>query len=52
MVIAEHPSSSIRNCLKSARENARAVRGALTDQVWGRYDQPDLAQKSTSCSTA
>lgn len=27
-------SSSIMNCLRSARENARAVRGSLTTEVW------------------
>ncbi|MGH8798237.1 MAG: alpha-E domain-containing protein [Caldimonas sp.] len=31
--------SSIRNCLKAARENARAVRGTLTTEVWETQNQ-------------
>ena len=31
--------SSILNCLKAARENARAVRGALTTEVWETTNQ-------------
>jgi uncharacterized alpha-E superfamily protein len=31
--------SSIRSCLKSARENARAVRGTLTTEVWETQNQ-------------
>jgi uncharacterized alpha-E superfamily protein len=31
--------SSIRNCLKAARENARAVRGSLTTEVWETQNQ-------------
>src|SRR5258708_24784802 len=27
-------SGSILNCLRSARENARAVRGSLTSELW------------------
>jgi len=34
MVRDEHNPSSIVSCLKAARENARAVRGALTTEVW------------------
>ena len=34
MVRDEHNSSSIVSCLKAARENARAVRGTLTTEVW------------------
>ncbi|MEN9313984.1 MAG: hypothetical protein RIS35_377 [Pseudomonadota bacterium] len=34
MTIDERNLSSIRNCLRAARENARAVRGALTTEVW------------------
>ncbi len=34
MVRDETNTSSIYSCLKSARENARAVRGALTTEVW------------------
>jgi uncharacterized alpha-E superfamily protein len=31
--------SSIRNCLMAARENARAVRGTLTTEVWETQNQ-------------
>jgi uncharacterized alpha-E superfamily protein len=31
--------SSIRNCLQAARENARAVRGSLTTEVWETQNQ-------------
>lgn len=31
--------SSIRNCLRAARENARAVRGSLTTEVWETQNQ-------------
>lgn len=31
--------SSIRNCLQAARENARAVRGTLTTEVWETQNQ-------------
>ena len=34
MVREESNLSSIRSCLRAARENARAVRGALTTEVW------------------
>jgi uncharacterized alpha-E superfamily protein len=32
-------SSSLRSCLQAARENARAVRGALTTEVWETQNQ-------------
>ncbi|MBX3607090.1 MAG: alpha-E domain-containing protein [Piscinibacter sp.] len=35
---AQNPSS-IRSCLMAARENARAVRGALTTEVWETQNQ-------------
>jgi uncharacterized alpha-E superfamily protein len=35
---ADNPSS-ILNCLRAARENARAVRGALTTEVWETMNQ-------------
>ena len=35
---AQNPSS-IRNCLMAARENARAVRGTLTTEVWETQNQ-------------
>ncbi|MDZ5455600.1 alpha-E domain-containing protein [Azohydromonas lata] len=39
MVRDEHNLSSILNCLRAARENARAVRGALTTEVWETQNQ-------------
>ncbi|WP_241077568.1 alpha-E domain-containing protein, partial [Achromobacter xylosoxidans] len=34
---AENPSS-IYSCMRAARENARAVRGSLTTEVWETYN--------------
>ena len=42
MVRDETNSSSIISCLKNARENARAVRGALTTEVWETQNQTYL----------
>ena len=39
MVRDEKNFSSIWNCLRAARENARAVRGALTTEVWETQNQ-------------
>ena len=39
MVRDEGNQSSIWNCLRAARENARAVRGALTTEVWETTNQ-------------
>ena len=39
MVSDEDNASSIRNCLMAARENARAVRGTLTTEVWETQNQ-------------
>jgi uncharacterized alpha-E superfamily protein len=39
MVRDESNPSSIVSCLKSARENARAVRGTLTTEVWETTNQ-------------
>jgi uncharacterized alpha-E superfamily protein len=39
MVSDEKNPSSIYNCLLAARENARAVRGALTTEVWETQNQ-------------
>ncbi|MBV8036454.1 alpha-E domain-containing protein [Roseateles sp.] len=39
MVADESNLSSIFNCLRAARENARAVRGALTTEVWETMNQ-------------
>ena len=42
MVCDEKNSSSIVSCLKNARENARAVRGTLTTEVWETENQTYL----------
>jgi uncharacterized alpha-E superfamily protein len=39
MVSDDRNGSSIRNCLQAARENARAVRGTLTTEVWETQNQ-------------
>ena len=39
MVSDESNPSSILNCLRAARENARAVRGTLTTEVWETTNQ-------------
>ncbi len=39
MVADPRNPSSIRNCLMAARENARAVRGTLTTEVWETQNQ-------------
>lgn len=39
MVRDEHNPSSILRCLHAARENARAVRGTLTTEVWETQNQ-------------
>jgi uncharacterized alpha-E superfamily protein len=45
MVKNEVNSSSIVNCIKQARENARAVRGTLTTEVWETINQTWLELK-------
>jgi uncharacterized alpha-E superfamily protein len=42
MVRDERNPSSIVSCLKNARENARAVRGTLTTEVWETQNQTYL----------
>jgi len=39
MVVNPNNPSSIISCLRAARENARAVRGALTTEVWETQNQ-------------
>ncbi|MDP4608730.1 MAG: alpha-E domain-containing protein [Burkholderiaceae bacterium] len=39
MVADERNPSSIASCLRAARDNARAVRGALTTEVWETQNQ-------------
>lgn len=43
MVADESNPTSIVSCLRAARENARAVRGALTTEVWETQNQTWLA---------
>ncbi|MBL8357158.1 MULTISPECIES: alpha-E domain-containing protein [Delftia] len=45
MVCDESNSSSIASCLRAARENARAVRGALTTEAWETQNQTWLELK-------
>ena len=45
MVSDESNPSSIAACLRGARENARAVRGALTTEVWETQNQTWLELK-------
>ena len=45
MVKDESNPSSILSCLSAARENARAVRGALTTEVWETQNQTWLEVK-------
>lgn len=45
MVADEFNPSSIFSCLKAARENARAVRGALTTESWETQNQTWLAMQ-------
>jgi uncharacterized alpha-E superfamily protein len=45
MVKNEANSSSIVSCIKQARENARAVRGTLTTEVWETINQTWLELK-------
>ena len=45
MVKDESNPSSIVSCLRAARENARAVRGALTTEVWETQNQTWLEVK-------
>ena len=45
MVKDDKNPSSILSCLSAARENARAVRGALTTEVWETHNQTWLEVK-------
>jgi len=45
MVKDENNPSSILSCLRAARENARAVRGTLTTEVWETQNQTWLEVK-------
>ncbi|MEO7159997.1 MAG: alpha-E domain-containing protein [Polaromonas sp.] len=50
MVRDEKNPSSIVSCLKNARENARAVRGTLTTEVWETQNQTYLEVIRMLCS--
>ena len=50
MVLDEENPSSILACLKAARENARAVRGTLTTEVWETLNQTWLEMSRLACS--
>ena len=52
MVLDEENPSSIIACLKAARENARAVRGTLTTEVWETLNQTWLEISRTSKTDA
>ena len=47
MVFDAENDSSIHNCLLAARENARAVRGTLTTEVWETQNRP--GSNSSAC---
>ena len=57
MVKDESNPSSIVSCLSAARENARAVRGTLTTEVWETQNtdlagsQPHAAAQASSSAT-
>ena len=48
MIKDESNPSSIVSCLRAARENARAVRGTLTTEVWETQNQTCLLYTSPS----
>ena len=50
MVRDESNPSSILSCLSAARENARAVRGTLTTEVWETHNQTWLEVKRMAAS--
>ena len=50
MVRDESNPSSILSCLSAARENARAVRGTLTTEVWETHNQTWLEVKRMASS--
>ena len=52
MVKDESNPSSILSCLGAARENARAVRGTLTTEVWETHNQTWLEVKRMIASGA
>ena len=51
MVTDARNPSSIRNCLQAARENARAVRGTLTTEVWETQNQTWLEFQRMAAGT-
>jgi uncharacterized alpha-E superfamily protein len=47
MVLDEENPSSIRTCLRAARENAHAVRGTLTSEMWETLNATWLEMRDT-----
>ena len=50
MVLDEDNPSSIRTCLRSARENAHAVRGAITSESWETLNATWLEMRKVTTS--
>jgi len=46
----QHPSS-IRNCIESTRENARAVRGSITSEMWENINDTWIAFQEKARNT-
>lgn len=46
----QHPSS-IRNCLEATRENARAVRGSITSEMWENINDTWIALQDRARTT-
>jgi uncharacterized alpha-E superfamily protein len=46
----EHPSS-IRNCIEATRENARAVRGSITSEMWENINDTWIALQEKTKTT-
>ena len=51
MIFAPENPSSIYNCLRGARENAHAVRGTLTSEVWEAANATWLAMRQQNPAT-
>lgn len=52
MVFDRDNPVSIYNCIRAARENARAVRGALTSEIWETLNSTWLEMRATSMRAA
>ncbi len=51
MIFSQDNPSSIANCLRGARENAHAVRGTLTSEVWEATNATWLAMREQNPAT-